>query len=147
MNYVLLLHGPNLNLLGQRDQQHYGRITLLQLEQVVAKALREHDLGCRSFQSNWEGRLIDCLQSAGDDCVGAIVNLGALSHYSYALHDAILDCHFPAIEVHLSHISEREPWRQTSVIAPACVAQIENMKEAGYIQAVSLLTEHLAHVT
>ena len=93
----------------------------------------------RAFQSNHEGALIDEIQRATGECCGALVNLGALTHTSYALHDALLDFGRPVVEVHLSRISEREPWRRVSVIRPACVGVVEGRGIAGYDEALDLL--------
>lgn len=139
MKTILLIHGPNLNLLGARDPNQYGSLTLADLEKIVSK--KAGQLGCvvRSFQSNHEGTLIDWIQKNSSGSYGMIINPGALTHYSYALHDAILDARLPCIEVHISDIHARESWRAISVIAPACIAQISGKKEKGYEEAVELL--------
>ncbi len=141
MTRLLLLHGPNLNRLGRRDPAHYGTLTLAELEARVRVRARSRGVGIRAFQSNCEGALIDEIQRAGDDpdCLGAIVNAGALSHTSYALHDALVDFGRPVVEVHLSQVSAREPWRRVSVIRPACIAAIEGKGAAGYDEAVDRL--------
>ncbi len=142
---ILLLHGPNLNKLGQRDKQHYGSLTLAELETLVAEATKKYQGEVLCYQSNHEGELIDILQEQSPNCDGVIINPGALSHYSYALHDALIDTRLPAIEVHLSQLQERETWRQKSVTAPACIAVISGKKAAGYREAVKVLMEHLNH--
>jgi 3-dehydroquinate dehydratase-2 len=140
---VLLLHGPNLNRLGRRDPAHYGTLTLRELVEQVAGWGAELDLSVVDFQSNHEGALIDELQRQAEAVVGAIVNPGALSHTSYALHDALVDFGRPVVEVHLSRISEREPWRRVSVTRAACVDQVEGLGPAGYREALRILAAAL----
>lgn len=144
MRKILLVHGPNLNALGRRDQSAYGTKTLADIEALVTEEAKKLGYEIKVFQSNHEGALIDFLQAQGGETSGIIINPGALTHYSYALHDAIKDTGLPAIEVHLSDIKEREPWRQVSVTAPACILQISGKKEQGYVEAVSKLHEHLS---
>jgi 3-dehydroquinate dehydratase-2 len=140
---ILLLHGPNLNRLGARDEVHYGQVTLAELVERVRGWAEEAGLGVRAVQSNHEGELIDALQDAAAWARGAIVNAGALTHTSYALHDALLDFGRPAVEVHLSRISEREPWRRVSVLRPACGASFEGEGPEGYRKAVSWLAAEI----
>lgn len=139
----LLLHGINLNWLGRRDPCHYGTVTLADLEAVVTAEAAFQGCGVRTFQSNHEGSLTEYLQQNAADCAGIIINPGAWAHYSYALHDALLDTGLPAVEVHLSPISQREPWRKISVTAAACIALIEGQGAAGYRDAVRLLANRL----
>ena len=143
MKTILLLHGPNLNRLGARAVEHYGTITLADLEALVTKEATTLGYALKTFQSNHEGALIDWLQAEAPPAAGVIINPGALTHTSYALHDALFDTGLPCIEVHLSDIHSREPWRAISVIAPACVEQITGKKEAGYAEAVRLLHHHI----
>lgn len=142
MKPVLLLSGPNLNFLGRRIPALYGNQTLGELETQVAAWGAELGFDIRPFQSNHEGALIDQLQAA-DWAAGALINPGALGHYSYALHDAIVDFGRPAIEVHLSKISEREEWRRRSVIRPACVGHVEGLGIEGYRVALRALAQKL----
>lgn len=141
---ALLLHGPNLNFLGRRAPEHYGRITLAELVERITGWAARHALIIEAFQSNHEGALIDKLQSEADRSHGAIVNLGALTHSSYALHDALVDFGRPVVEVHLSKISEREAWRRISVIRPACVESVEGLGPEGYRVAIEKLSARLA---
>ncbi len=142
MRRLLLLHGPNLNRLGRRDPEHYGTVTLADIERHVRAVASAHGFDeVRAFQSNHEGALIDEIQRAADDCHAAIVNLGALTHTSYALHDALVDFGRPVVEVHLSRISRREPWRRVSVIRPACIGAVEGRGIAGYDEALRRLAE------
>jgi 3-dehydroquinate dehydratase-2 len=140
---ILLLHGPNLNLLGARDPEHYGDLTLSELVEGVRGWAGDAGLSLRAVQSNHEGALIDALQDARTWASGAIVNAGALTHTSYALHDALLDFARPTVEVHLSRVSEREIWRRTSVIRPACAAAIEGKGPEGYREAVVWLAARI----
>lgn len=145
MRTILLVHGPNLNLLGARDSAHYGSLTLPDIEKLVGDEAQKLGYEVKSFQSNHEGVLIDWLQKESPNASGIIINPGALTHSSYALHDALLDAKIPAIEVHLSDISAREDWRRTSITAPACAAVVSGKKEQGYIEALSLLQEKISH--
>lgn len=145
MKKMMLIHGPNLNKLGQRDPALYGRATLSDIEEDVSKKALQHGYEMIAFQSNHEGHLIDYIQEHAGECNALIINPGAFSHYSYALHDAIADSMLPAVEVHLSNIKEREPWRAHSVIAPACVHTIMGKKTEGYLEAIDYLAEHLSH--
>ena len=144
MEAILLIHGPNLNLLGARDQKHYGATTLPALEKLVADEAAKSGLEVKTFQSNHEGALIDWLQKESPGASGIIINAGALTHYSYALHDALVDAGLPAVEVHLSDINAREEWRKRSVTAPACISMIAGKKEKGYIEAVQKLAQVLS---
>ena len=143
MATILLIHGPNLNRLGARDALHYGSKTLADIEALVSAEAEKFGHNVKSFQSNHEGALIDFLQSESENAAGIIINPGALTHYSYALHDALTDTGLPCVEVHLSDIKSREEWRKISVTASACIAQISGKKEDGYIEALKLLREHL----
>ncbi|KKW47956.1 3-dehydroquinate dehydratase [Candidatus Kaiserbacteria bacterium RIFCSPHIGHO2_02_FULL_59_21] len=143
MATMLLIHGPNLNLLGKRDAAHYGTATLADIEALVATEAKKAGLDVKAFQSNHEGALIDFIQKESASASGIIINPGALTHGSYALHDALVDTKLPAVEVHLSDVSSREEWRKVSVTAPACVGVISGKKEAGYIEAVQKLARQL----
>ena|SRR3989344_1586411 len=143
MAAILLIHGPNLNLLGKRDSEHYGSTTLSEVEQLVADEGKKAGFEIKTFQSNHEGALIDWIQKEAPNAAGIIINPGALTHGSYALHDALLDAGLPAVEVHLSDVGSREEWRARSVTAPACVGVVSGKKEQGYIEAVGLLISKL----
>ena len=142
MHTILLIHGPNLNRLGERDSAQYGSQTLTAIEALVQNEAEKLGYAVKTFQSNHEGALIDFLQAESGNAAGIIINPGALTHYSYALYDALVDTGLPCVEVHLSDISSRESWRRVSVTAPACIAQVSGKKEAGYIEAVALLHQH-----
>src|SRR3990167_5526122 len=143
MRNILLMHGPNLNVLGKRDPIHYGVLTLKDVEEITALEAKKYGFQIIAYQSNHEGLLIDKLQLETKNCAGIIINPGALTHYSYSLHDALLDTKLPVIEVHLSNLATRESWRQHSVIAPVCLKIIQGKKEAGYREAVKILSVYL----
>ena len=139
MKTILLIHGANLNMLGKRDTKHYGSLTLKELEKQVTVVAKKHGFTVKAFQSNYEGGIIDFLQMNSPKAVGILINPGAYTHYSYAIHDALLDTKLPAIEVHLSKVTEREDWRAKSVIAPACVGVYAGKKVESYLEALEEL--------
>ena len=143
MRNILLIHGVNLNVLGKRDPAHYGTLTLKNIEDITAEEAEKNGFSITPYQSNHEGDLVDKLQSEALHCVGIIINPGAFAHYSYGLHDALIDTKLPVVEVHLSDLSQREIWRKNSVTAPACIKVIEGKKEQGYREAVNVLAEYL----
>jgi len=138
---VLLIHGPNLNLLGTREPEVYGSATLNELEDRCRSWANEFGIEIETFQSNHEGELIDRIHDAIGACQGIVINPGALSHYSYALHDAITAAGLPTVEVHISDIEAREEWRSRSVTGPACLAVISGHGPDGYRQALGLLSQ------
>lgn len=140
---VLLIHGANLNMLGKREARHYGVIKFEDLIDLVKKEAKKKKINIKSFQSNHEGDLIDFIQNNSNRARGIIINPGAFTHYSYAIHDALLDAKLPAIEVHLSDIQNREEWRKKSVTASACRMVFKGEKEESYIKAISAMSEIL----
>lgn len=136
---VLLLNGPNLNLTGTREPEVYGTATLHEIQtRLEERAMREGHM-IRAIQSNHEGALIDALHQARGWADGAILNPGALTHYSYALRDAVAAVEFPVIEVHLSLPAAREPFRHTSVVAPVCLGEIAGFGAHSYLLAFDAL--------
>jgi 3-dehydroquinate dehydratase type II len=139
---VLLLNGPNLNLLGEREPEIYGTTTLSQLESLVAERARELGAAVRAFQSNHEGALVDRLHEVRKWADGVIFNPGAYTHYSYSLRDAIAATRLRVVEVHLSDLTQREPWRRVSVIAEVAAHRIMGKGIAGYLEALEWLVAH-----
>jgi 3-dehydroquinate dehydratase-2 len=140
---ILLIHGPNLNMLGKRDPTIYGDKTLPEIESLVRNKAEEMGAEVLTFQSNSEGSLIDFIQAESPQAAGIIINPGALTHYGLSLMDALGDAVLPVIEVHLSNIHAREEWRHKSVIAPIALAQISGRGWQGYIDALDILVAEL----
>jgi 3-dehydroquinate dehydratase-2 len=136
---VLIINGPNLNMLGTREPEIYGRTTLRELENRCRAWGMALGLTVSTVQSNHEGVLIDKIQEAAGRYGGIVLNPGALTHYSYAIHDAIAAIDVPVVEVHISDIAKREKWRQVSVVAPACTATISGEGIDGYRKALEIL--------
>lgn len=135
----LIINGPNLNLLGKREPTIYGTDTyegLCELIRADGERCGDHT---SFFQSNHEGELIDVIQQADGRFDAIVINPGAYTHYSYAIHDALRSVDVPAVEVHISDITAREPWRQVSVTAPACREMITGHGFEGYLEAMALL--------
>ena len=137
MNKILLINGPNLNLLGKREPEIYGATTLEQLAAQLKESASAAGFELIAFQSNHEGEIIDCIHREAAECVGLIINPGAFTHYSYAIRDAIAAVAVKTIEVHISNVYAREPFRHESVIAPVCVGQISGLGIEGYRAALT----------
>ncbi len=137
---VLVINGPNLNLLGQRDRDVYGSMTLADIEEMMRHSARELGADVEFFQSNSEGSIIDLLQSRSPSVNGIIINPGALTHYGLSLREALADTGLPVVEVHISNIYARERWRHRSVVAPVAVGQISGLGWRGYLAALEFLT-------
>ena len=140
---VMIIHGPNLNLLGTREPDVYGRLTLAEIDDRLQVMASDEGFELRTFQSNHEGAIVDTVQQAGKWANGLVINAGAYTHYSYAIRDAIAGTDLPAIEVHLSNIHAREPFRHTSVIAPVCLGQISGFGWHSYRLGLLALLGHL----
>ena len=140
---ILVMHGPNLNILGKRNKVIYGERSLDDINEIIQQHAAEVDAEVAIIQSNSEGDLVDFLQreSAGAD--GVIINAGALTHYGLSLRDALLDTNLPVVEVHLSNIYAREEFRQRSVIAPIARGQVTGLSWRGYIAALRTLVAEL----
>jgi 3-dehydroquinate dehydratase-2 len=136
---ILVVHGPNLNMLGKREKSIYGEKTLDEISTLLKKEARALRVEVVMFQSNHEGALVDFIQEQADSAQGIIVNPGALTHYGFSLRDALADSRLPVIEVHLSNIYRREEWRARSVIAPIAEGQISGLGWRGYISALQIL--------
>ena len=139
MTKILVLHGPNLNLLGESEPEVYGSLTLDEINQRLVETGRELDIEVRCYQSNNEGELIDALHAARRSVQGVIFNPGGYTHTSIALRDAITAINLPVVEVHLSNIHAREEFRRHSVIAPACVGTIAGFGWRSYWLALLAL--------
>lgn len=139
---IVIINGPNLNFLGTREPEVYGRQTLKEIESKIQHYAENQEVDCSFFQSNSEGELIDRIQQAHIDKVdGIVLNPAAYTHYSYAIHDAVKSVNVPTVEVHLSAIHSRESFRKDSVVAPACIGQISGFGAIGYLLAIQALKE------
>lgn len=143
---ILVINGPNLNMLGKREAKHYGKDTLESIEHALVE--KGKALGCVLifFQSNHEGGIIDFIQKEAGQADGILINPGALTHYGYSLHDALIDAGLPVVEVHLSNIYSREDWRRTSVIADAALGQITGFKAQSYYLGLEALVNHIREI-
>lgn len=139
MRKVVVVHGPNLNLLGRREPDIYGTRSLDDLNQIIRNKASTLDLEARTFQSNHEGELIDFLQKEGPGSLGIVINPGALSHYSLALYDCLQALALPVVEVHISNIHAREEFRSHSVTARAAKGVITGLGFTGYELALEFL--------
>jgi len=140
---ILVIHGPNLNLLGEREPEWYGKLTLSAVNEMIVQ--KSNSLGCkvRIEQSNSEGEIVDLIQKAKKWAQGIIINPAAYTHTSIAIRDAIAAVNLPAIEVHLSNIYKREDFRQRSFIAAVCIGQISGFGPSGYVLALEALFDFL----
>lgn len=143
MTKILVLHGPNLNLLGARERSIYGNVTLETIDrELVAAAGIDNEV--RTFQSNYEGGLIDEVHGARSWADGLLMNPGAFTHYSYAIRDAVAGVALPTVEVHLSNVHSREAFRHRSVIAPVCVGQISGFGWRSYLLGLQGLLSYIS---
>lgn len=138
-----IINGPNLNMLGKRDQKIYGNITLEEMNRKIKSFAKKEDIELTIKQSNFEGEIVESIQKFSSQLDGLIINPAAYTHYSYAIADALRDCPIPVIEVHLSNIFSREDFRGKSVTAPACIGQIAGFGYQSYILAIHALQDLL----
>ncbi|MEE8436850.1 MAG: type II 3-dehydroquinate dehydratase [Candidatus Neomarinimicrobiota bacterium] len=140
---ILIINGPNLNLLGQREPSIYGTESLSEIMEWLKEqpTARKHDI--HWFQSNSEGEIINCIHSAIDEKDGIVINPGALTHYSYALRDALTAAGIPAVEVHLSDLGNREDFRKISVIKDVCLSQVTGLGKHSYLEGLKIILKHL----
>jgi 3-dehydroquinate dehydratase-2 len=141
---IALLHGPNLNLLGQREPQVYGTATLDDYVALVTAVAARHGHDVHAFQTNHEGELVDAIHEARRAAAAIIINPGAFTHYAWSLHDALAAFAGPVIEVHISNPNAREAWRHTSVVAPVATGSIMGLGMHGYELAVEAVARRLA---
>jgi 3-dehydroquinate dehydratase II len=140
---VLLLHGPNLNLLGEREPHIYGTDTLDDYVAFTTSVAEKHGFTIEAHQSNHEGELIDHIHGARGRCAAIIINPGAFTHYAWAIHDALAAFDGPKVEVHISNPNAREPWRHISVVAPVATGSIMGFGKQGYDLAVQAVAAAL----
>ena len=141
MMKILVLHGPNLNLFGRREPHIYGTTTLAQIDAMLATLAGELGVTLETIQSNHEGALVDFLHERIDTAQGALVNPAGLTQHGVPLHDAIKAMPFPVVEVHMSNLATREPWRHHSIISPAVKGTIQGFGPRSYLQALRVVTE------
>jgi 3-dehydroquinate dehydratase-2 len=140
---IVVIHGPNLNILGRRNKVIYGEKTLDEINKLIEQQAAEIDTEVAIIQANSEGDLVDFIQKESSGADGIIINAGALTHYGLSLRDALLDTNLPVVEVHLSNIYAREEFRQRSVIAPIAKGQVTGLGWRGYIAALRTLVAEL----
>jgi 3-dehydroquinate dehydratase-2 len=140
MKKIVIINGPNLNMLGEREPDKYGTESLESINERIEALAKEIGVECTFFQSNVEGELVTAIQEAGG-ADGILLNAGAYTHYSIAIRDAVAAAHAPVIEIHLSNITAREEFRHTSVIAPVCLGLVAGFGGESYLLAL----KHFAH--
>jgi 3-dehydroquinate dehydratase II len=141
---IEVMHGVNLDMLGQRDPEQYGTLTLAELEREIAEFAEALGLEVSFFQSNFEGEFVEHLHALRGTAAGILLNPGAWTHYSWAIRDALEIAALPACEVHLSDVKAREPWRAVSVVDDLCIASFHGQGAEGYRLALARLREELA---
>lgn len=145
MNKILIIHGPNLNLLGQRQRDVYGEVTLEKINELLSSLAKENDILIETFQSNHEGDIVDQIgKTKKEDFCGILINPAAYTHTSVAIRDAILAVSLPTVEVHLSNIYAREDFRHTSLISPVCLGQVSGFGVDSYLLGLKALISSIA---
>ncbi len=140
---IEVMHGVNLDMLGRREPEHYGTLTLDELERQVEGFASELGVEVRFFRTNFEGEYVEHLHNLDELVDGVVLNPGAWTHYAWAIHDALATAGLPAVEVHLSNVKEREPWRKLSVVEDLCVASFSGQGPDGYRLGLTRLREEL----
>ncbi len=141
MKKILLISGPNLNMLGRREPEIYGTTTLAEVEEMVSRRAGELGYQVVTFQSNHEGAIIDFVQEHQDKADGIIINPGALTHYGYALRDCIAGAGLTTVEVHISNLHKREKWRRKSLLSEVCTGTISGLGITGYLSALEYFND------
>ncbi len=140
---IMIIHGPNLNLLGKREPELYGTFTLKEINKKIREFARSKFVKTKTFQSNHEGRIIEYIQKAERKYDGIVINPGAYTHYSYAIRDAVSAVSIPVVEVHLTNIHNREEFRKISVISPVCIDQIAGRGVESYCKGIERIMENV----
>jgi 3-dehydroquinate dehydratase II len=140
---ILIINGPNLNMLGVRDHHHYGSYTLEQIISLLEKSISGKKIRLEYYQSNHEGDIVDRLQKVGKETDGILINPGALTHYGYSMRDALADTKKPIVEVHLSDVDNREDFRKIDVLDGIVTAKITSRKEQSYLKGLKVLITHI----
>ena len=143
MARILVIHGPNLNLLGRKERDIYGPDTLAEINRLLSEVARQHSVELEFFQSNHEGAIIDKIQEAMETARGILINPGGFTHYSIAIRDALSAVALPTVEVHLSNIHAREEFRGHTVIASVCIGQVGGFGRQSYVLGFMGLMKHL----
>ena len=136
---VIVIHGPNINLTGEREASIYGKEDFDSINREILEYAARLGMNCESYQSNVEGELINKIQEVRHTCDGIVLNAGAYTHYSYAIRDALASITVPKVEIHISDITKREDFRKVSVTAPVCDRQIYGQGLEGYLQAIDFI--------
>lgn len=140
---ILVIHGPNLNMLGKREPELYGTLTLKKINKKIKHFAASKSIKIKIFQSNHEGSLINCIHKAERKYTGIVINPGALTHYSFAIRDAVAAVSLPVVEVHLTDIHNREDFRKISVVSPVCLDQIKGLGPDSYIKGIERIMEYV----
>lgn len=140
---ILVINGPNLNMLGIRNPKHYGSLTLLQINNRLVRFAKPQGVTLEFFQSNHEGAIIDFIQKHAKSASGILINPGALTHYGYSLRDALVDAKLPIVEVHLSDLNRREAFRKIDILDGIVIQKIQGLKERSYLKGMKILIKFL----